>query len=133
MKPAQFSYAAWMMKSAESSAGFAPSTLLTQFAALSMMAGMALLLEVAPALRAHGPLHRAVDDGEHDRDRDGEAEHLLPQLLEVPLAVGELELRERRRLDQRAVGLDDLLLDHAHLGIDQSAVLDQVEALELDR
>ena len=45
-----------MMKSAESSAGFAPTTCATQSGALSMMAGMAVLLDVAPALCAHGPL-----------------------------------------------------------------------------
>src|SRR5688500_15000385 len=128
MKPAQFSYAAWMIKSAESSAGCAPSTLVTQLGALSMIAGMAVLHEVAPALGTHGPLRRAADDGEHDCDRDGEGEHLLPQLLEVSLAVGELELRNRHRLDQRAVGLDDLLLDNAHLRVDEGAVLDYVEA-----
>src|SRR5688500_3715245 len=88
MKPAQFSYAAWMMKSAESSAGWAPSTLVTQSGALSMIAGMAVLLEVAPALGAHGPLHRRADDGEHDRDRDGEREHyfLSSSKSRLPLA-----------------------------------------------
>ena len=56
------------MKSAESSAGFAPLTWTMQSGALSMIAGMALLPGVAPALRAHGPLRRSADDGEHDRE-----------------------------------------------------------------
>src|SRR5215207_1246919 len=75
MIPAHFSYAAWMMKSAESSAGLAPPTLVMQLGALSMIAGMALLPGVAPALGAHGPLHGCADHGEHDRDGDGEAHH----------------------------------------------------------
>ena len=40
MKPAQSSYLAWRMKSAESSAGVAPSLLTMQWGALSMMSGM---------------------------------------------------------------------------------------------
>ena len=48
---------------------------MTQSGALSMMAGMALLLEIAPALRTHGPLHGPADDGEHDEDGDDEAQH----------------------------------------------------------
>ena len=51
----------------------------------------------------------------------------------VACAVGELELGDRRGLDQRAVGLDDLLLDDAHLRVHQRPVLHEVEALELDR
>src|SRR5215203_1957435 len=83
MKPAHFSYAAWRMKSAESSAGLAPATLAMQSGALSMMAGIAVLPEVAPALRAHGPLNRDADDGEHDHERDRERQHLGLQPLEI--------------------------------------------------
>ena len=63
------------MKSAESSAGFAPPMLTMQSGALSMIAGMALLHGVAPALRAHGPLHGPADDGEHQGDGDEQAQH----------------------------------------------------------
>src|SRR5215207_4160169 len=63
------------MKSAESSAGFAPEMLVTQSGALSMMAGIGLLPVVAPALLAHGPLHGRAHDGDHDGDRDGERQH----------------------------------------------------------
>src|SRR3712207_1214078 len=58
-----------MMKSAESSAGTAPSTLLTHSGALSMMAGIALLRPVAPALLAHGPGHARADDRHHEGER----------------------------------------------------------------
>src|SRR5687767_4589732 len=75
MIPAQFSYAAWMMKSAESSAGCAPLTLVMQSGALSMMPGMALLSEIPPALLAHGPLQGPADDGEHDEDGRQEGQH----------------------------------------------------------
>src|SRR5215217_1303477 len=133
MMPAHLSYAAWMMKSAESSAGLAPATFATQSGALSMMAGIAVLPEVAPARRAHGPLYASADDGEHDRERYGERQHLGPRPLELGrLAVGQLAPRHDRGLDERAVGLQYLLVDHAHLRVHERAVLDEVEALELD-
>src|SRR5918994_6507810 len=75
MKPAQFSYAAPTMKSAESSAGSAPPMFVTQLGALSMMAAIGFLPEVAPALLARGPLHGPAHDGEHDGDGDGEGQH----------------------------------------------------------
>src|SRR5918998_6244098 len=76
MIPAQFSYAAWMMKSAESSAGRAPSTLVTHSGALSMMAGMALLRLIAPPLLAHGPGHAGADHREHQGDGDHQRHHV---------------------------------------------------------
>src|SRR5918997_602658 len=91
MIPAQFSYAAWRMKSAESSAGCAPLTLVTQSGALLMMAGMALLPGIAPALLARGPLHGRADDGEHDEDGDDQADHLRSSSKSVsprPFVVG---------------------------------------------
>src|SRR5215211_2762311 len=80
-----------MMKSAASSAGFAPLTCAMQSGALSMIAGMALLHGVAPALRAHGPLHGPAHDGEHEHERDDEAQHgqtFLAGSRSAPLAVG---------------------------------------------
>src|SRR5829696_8402639 len=68
------------MKSAESSAGLAPATCAMHSGALSMIAGMTLLHQDAPALGAHGPLHRPADDGEHDDHRDHEAQHQPPSL-----------------------------------------------------
>src|SRR5829696_10435225 len=133
MIPAHFSYAAWMMKSAESSAGLAPATWAMQSGALSMIAGIAVLPEVAPALCAHGPLHRGADDGQHDRDGDEEAEHLGSRPLEIrQLAVVPLEPGDRCRLHQRPVRLEYLLPQHAHLRVDERPVLDQVQPLQLD-
>src|SRR5215207_3850615 len=80
MNPAHWSYAACRMKSAESSAGLAPLTFITHDGALSMMAAMAVLPQVAPALRARGPLHRCSDDGEHEQKRDREGQHHGPTL-----------------------------------------------------
>src|SRR5215216_4040647 len=100
------------MKSAESSAGLAPAMFATQSGALSMMAGIPVLPEVAPALSAHGPLYGCADYGEHDRERDGERQHLGPRPLQLGrLAVAQLALRHHRRLHERAVGLEYLLPD----------------------
>src|SRR5829696_7483154 len=66
------------MKSAESSGGLAPLTCATHSGALSMIAGMTLLRQDAPALSAHGPLHGSADDHEHDGQRDQETEHQPP-------------------------------------------------------
>src|SRR5215218_2084271 len=96
MMPAQFSYAFWRMKSAESSGGWAPLMLAMQLGALSMMAGMpGLLGTVAPALGAHGPLHGPADHGGQDQQRDREAQHVTSSAS----GTGD---RARRRAPARA-------------------------------
>src|SRR5829696_3079829 len=99
MNPAQFSYAFWRMKSAESSGGWAPLMLAMQLGALSMMAGMAGLLgTVAPALLAHGPLHGHADHGGQDEHRHGAGQHVTS----LPPGTGGLSLwRARARAGTR--------------------------------
>src|SRR5215208_5613051 len=119
MIPAHFSYAAWMMKSAESSAGLAPATFATQLGALSMIADIDPLPRVAPALLAHGPLDAREDQGEQQDVGDEQAQHRSPpQRREVLAGAVHLAPVDDLSFNQRPVGLDDLLQHHPVLGMD---------------
>src|SRR6266508_695591 len=93
------------MKSAESSAGFAPETCAMHAGALSMIAGTAghLLDSVElvgahpPALLALGPGHARAHEAEHDRQADQEGEHLTTHSRADPVA-GSGAVGERRQL-----------------------------------
>src|SRR3954465_7812889 len=123
MIPWHLVYAAWRMKSAESSAGLAPEMWTMQFGALSMIAGTAdPLLDSAGFVGGHaaavlalGPGHARVDEREHDQEAGQEGEHLShPRSLS---GAREVAVGQRRQLarqqdvggDQGAVGFDDLL------------------------
>src|SRR5690348_13725406 len=102
MMPWHLTYAAWRMKSAESSAGLAPLMCRMQLGALSMMAGTAgHLLDCVEVVGGHllallalGPGDACANDREHDHQAGQEGEHLSahPRSLAgtgyVPVAQG---------------------------------------------
>src|SRR4051795_6224899 len=126
MMPWHFAYAAWMMKSAESSAGRAPFTCVMQSGALSMIPGIRPPLALLAVPPEH-PARQAADHGHHQHEAHHEARHrrLPPRLF--PGAE-----QDRLGLDERAVGLDDPLAHAAVLGVEVGLVLGQVQALDLD-
>src|SRR3954469_3964314 len=126
MIPAHFSYAFWMMKSAESSAGRAPFTWAMHSGALSMIPGMRPPLALHAVLADH-PLRQAADDRQHQHEAEHEADHrrLPPRLF--PRAE-----QDGLGLDEGAVRLHDPLADTAVLGVEVGVVLGQVQALDLD-
>src|SRR5687767_984398 len=77
-----------MMKSAESSAGLAPSTVVTQSGALSMIAGTAPPLLLAAVPPEH-PAREPADDDDHDHDAEHEVGHVyLLTSVSAPIRTG---------------------------------------------
>src|SRR3954462_10309544 len=125
MMPWHFAYAAWMMKSAESSAGRAPFTCVMQAGALSMIPGIRPPLALLAVPPEH-PARHAADHGPHQH----EAHHEAPPTRLPPRVFPGAE-QDRLGLDERAVGLDDPLAHAAVLGGEIGLVLGEVQALEL--